>query len=122
MFVVLLAGLSGCGTPAEDPANLPMAVPVAPPVAAPRAPVEPPGPVDLKAPIESISATDLVVAGHTIVIDATTVFDGFGDRAPAVGDAVELHGVRGADGTVVATKITGNGEKAAPPAPGVEEE
>ena len=121
MFVVLLAGLSGCGTPAEAPPPPVVPVPVVAPAPPPK-PVEPPGPVDLQATIESISAADMVVDGHTIVIDANTVFDGFGEAAPAVGDAVAVHGMRGGDGTVVATKITGNGAKAAPPPPGVEEE
>ena len=86
------------------------------------APTVTPGPVQLEAAIESISATDLVVDGHPVVIDATTVFDGFGDRAPAVGDHVVIAGERRADGTVTATKITGDRAKAPMVAPTNEEE
>lgn len=115
MSFVLLAALGGCGTTTSTPDDVAHPVPPTMPAVPPPAPAEPPGPVELKAAIESISATDLEVDGHTIVIDASTVFEGFGELAPAVGDAVEVHGVRGADGTVVATKIVGSGAKGAPP-------
>lgn len=69
---------------------------------------------DLHGTIDSISAPDFFVGGHTIVTDSATLIERGGQYIAlsdlAVGDTVEVEGVTQADSSVLARRIEVGGE------------
>lgn len=66
----------------------------------------------VKGYVESVSATQLVVMGQTVIRDGSTRFE---NGVPVAGNYVEVHGLVVSDGTVAATYIERKATQSVPP-------